>query len=263
MTKLFLLLASSLLLLLPSSLAEDCFAGEEEVEFTLFLDEDSTKEQGWTLQCGNDVPLWNVAVGDMAAKAAVGRGSLRNSHYVRNTACVAASTSTCVFTIEDSYGDGLLWPGYYVLQWGATTVAVYDRQPFEEQSYCFGVDCETQPVEVAQEYDDVYFYLKLDANPQETSYQVVCDGGEELLEGGSFDASQAYEEIEVSTIVEPFACCTLTITDSGNDGLNSPEPGFENDYSIYLDWASHQVLAYTAQTGFEFSTLSINFGLGC
>jgi hypothetical protein len=246
-------------------LAEDCFAGEEEVEFTLFFDEDSTKEQGWTLQCGDDV-LWNVAAGDLAAQA-VKRSPLRKSRpYVRNTACVAADTmSTCVFTIEDTYGDGMLWPGYYVLKWGATTVAVYDRKPFKEKSYCFGgVDCATQPLlEVAQDYDDVYFYLKLDANPQETSYQVVCDGGEELLEGGEFDASQAYEEIEVSTVIEPFACCTLTIKDGGSDGLNSPEPGFENDFSIYLDWAGHQVLAYDAQAGFEFGSLSIDFGLGC
>ena len=94
-------------------------------------------------------------------------------------------------------------------------------------------------------------------------HQVVCDGGAVLSVGGSFNASQAYEEIEVSTVVEPFACCTLTITDGGSDGLNSPEPGFENGYSIYLDWASHKVLGYSMQTGFEFSSLSIEFGLGC
>jgi hypothetical protein len=263
MTKLFLLLASSLLFLLPSSsLAEDCLVGEEEVEFTLFLDEDSLKEQGWTLQCGSDV-LWNVAAGDLAEQA-VHMPLRRSRPFVRDTACIAANTPTCDFTIEDSYGDGLLYPGYYVLKWGATTVAVYDRKPFHENSYCFGVDCDTGlPLEVAQDYDDVYFYLKLDAKPEETSYQIVCDGGQVLLEGGSFVTSQAYEEIEMNAVIEPYACCTFTITDGGNDGLSSPEQGFENDFSIYLDWASHRVLGYSTQTGSEFGSLSMEFGLGC
>jgi hypothetical protein len=254
-------LAAPLLLLLASLLpaatyAEDCAQpGEQEAIFTLFLDEDSDKENGWKMQC-DDVVVWNVPTGSVLETA--GFRTKMHRSFIRDTACIPV-TSTCTFTIEDARGDGLQYPGYYTLTYGATTISVYNRKPFHENSVCFGPKCTVLADEVAQDYDDLYFYLKLDANPEETEYSIVC-GVNTILEGKGYVSADAYLVIEEEAKVEPFACCTLTISDAGNDGLKEQEEEF-NGNAVYLDWATHEVISYGSDV--EFGTLSIDFGLGC
>ena len=132
-----------LLLLLDTSvtgLTGDCYDGEMEVEFVLFLDEDSWTEQAWFMQCtGYDDAIWNNTVGFLEEF----RPYLERRYPPRiiDQACVNEN-STCVFTIEDSWGDGLLHPGQFWLTYEATTIAIYTHTiPFEELSYCFGPLC--------------------------------------------------------------------------------------------------------------------------
>ena len=244
-----------LLALLPyCTFAEDCAADEEEVVFTLFLDEDSGREQGWTMQCDGEV-VWQVPVGILQETAP--QRFRKNKNFVRDTACVK-TTATCDFTIEDSYGDGLLHPGNYFLKYGANTIAVYDHAPFSEKSYCFGPLCPAISQEEAQTCDPTYLFFKLDANPSDTSYEVTCD--EQIIwEGSGFE--EPFEEFELDTCIEPYACCTLRISDVGNDGLTS---SFDNDYgSVYLEWAYQRVFAYDGSNGYEFKAVEVDFGLGC
>ena len=120
-----------------SYLTGDCYEHEKEVEFVLYLDEDSWTEQGWFMQCGENV-VWNNTVGFL----------LHYEEYldywnpvIRDQACVHES-ETCVFTIIDTWGDGLLTPGQFLLSYEATTIAIYTHtEPFEELSYCFGPLC--------------------------------------------------------------------------------------------------------------------------
>eukprot|EP00339_Tiarina_fusa_P006414 CAMPEP_0116997094 /NCGR_PEP_ID=MMETSP0472-20121206/661_1 /TAXON_ID=693140 ORGANISM="Tiarina fusus, Strain LIS" /NCGR_SAMPLE_ID=MMETSP0472 /ASSEMBLY_ACC=CAM_ASM_000603 /LENGTH=259 /DNA_ID=CAMNT_0004695893 /DNA_START=77 /DNA_END=856 /DNA_ORIENTATION=- len=248
-----LLLAS---LLPEATYAEDCpQPGEQEVLFTLFLDEDSNKENGWTMQCDDEV-IWNVPTGILLETS--GFRTRLHRPFIRNTACIP-ETATCTFTIEDTWGDGLQYPGYYTLKYGATTISVYDRKPFTENSVCFGPGCTVVPDEIAQDYDDLYFYLKLDANPEETEYSIVC-GGVTVLEGKGYGEDDAFVAIEEEAKVEPYACCTLTIKDAGNDGLKEQNEEFYGN-AVYLDWATHEVISYGSDV--EFGTLSIDFGLGC
>ena len=132
---LFLIL--SFLITKTYSLTGDCYEYEKEVEFVLYLDEDSWTEQGWYMQCGNEV-IWNNTVGFL----------LQYEDYldywnpvIRDQACIN-TTETCVFTIVDTWGDGLLTPGQFLLTYEATTIAIYTHtEPFEELSYCFGPLC--------------------------------------------------------------------------------------------------------------------------
>jgi hypothetical protein len=254
-------LVATLLLLLSSLLpeathAEDCpQPGEQEAVLTVFLDEDSEKENGWSMQC-DGATIWDVSIGSLEATAGI--RMRKHRPFVVDTACIP-ETATCTFTIEDTYGDGLLYPGYYTLTYGATSVAIYDRKPFHENSMCFGPECPVLPDEIAQDSDDLYFYLKLDENPEETEYSIECGAGNTILEGKGFTQADAFREIEEEIKVEPFACCTLTIRDSGNDGLK--EQGDFNGNVVYLDWATHEVISYKRDV--EFGTLSIKFGLGC
>jgi hypothetical protein len=250
MTKLGLLL----LVLAPYlSLAEDCSAGEQSAVFTLFLDEDSETEQGWSMQCDQDT-IWQVPTGILQETT----GRRGNGHYIRDTACIA-ETATCDFTIEDSYGDGLYSPGNYVLKYGAETIAVYDHTPFEERSYCFGPDCLFQPQESAQACDATYFHLKLDAFPQDTSYTVECDNGGVIWTGSNF--SVPFDIFEDDVCIEPNSCCRLTMHDTESDGLTGTSDG---DYgSVYLEWANQRIFAYDGSNGYEFGSVMVDFGLGC
>lgn len=243
--------------LLPSmTRAEDCFAGEKEILLEVVLDEDSAAEQGWTLEC-DGVELWNKPFGHLET-CGLGYGD-----FTHDEACVSEDVKQCHFTFKDSYGDGMYSPGAYYLTFGATTVMVYnDEEPFYEQATCFGSECSTPPQEVVEDYDDVYFFLRLDSKPEETSYKIECEGGVVLAEGGPYNSTQEYVEIEIETIVEPYSCCHVTVMDTGNDGLTSPHVN-ATGYSIYLDWAGHKVIGYPAQSGVEFTTTSVEFGAGC
>jgi hypothetical protein len=246
---LFLLVAT----FLPNrSLGEDCNAGQQTVEFNLFLDEDSATEQGWTLSCDGET-IWDVPVGSLEAEP----NSLSNS-FSQDQVCVPEN-ATCDFTIEDSYGDGLLLPGNYILKWGATTIAVYDHTPFEERSYCFGVNCAVPPQEIAEDCDIVYMYLKTDAKPEETSYSVECNG-ETIWEGSNHTV--ANDEIQLETCIAPNSCCKLSVHDSGNDGLSNGGED-ENYGAIFLEWAYMQIIRYEGSNGYEFGTVMVDFGLGC
>ena len=87
-----------------------------EVEFVLYLDEDSWTEQGWFMQCDNDdhndqqqqqkVVVWNNTVGFLQQW----RPYLHKYNpRIVDQACVDEN-ATCVFTLIDTWGDGLLSP---------------------------------------------------------------------------------------------------------------------------------------------------------
>ena len=238
------------------SLANDCYPGEQEVDFTLFLDEDSDKEQGWNMQCDGQT-IWEVPVGILQETNMHRERMHRN--WVRDTACIP-ETATCDFTLEDSYGDGMYNPGYFYLRYGTTTIATYDNEPFHEKSFCFGPDCPDLPQELAETCDLVYFFLKYDSHPEDNSFKVECDTAGVILEGSGLDDA-AFNETEFQTCIEPFSCCTLTITDSESDGMTSTDGEFYG--SAYVEWANQRIFAYDGSSGYEFGNVSIDFGLGC
>lgn len=242
--------------------AEDCAIGEEEAVFTIVPDHDTREETGWVMQCGSSV-VWNVPMGYLVEITE------EDFPFIQETACISTN-ATCVFTIEDDYGDGLVeGSGYYLLTYGATTIAVYngqDGEEFFEKSVCFGPDCPdldiNPPFEIGHDYDDIYFYIRLDEHPEQTSYSIECTGGNVIVEGGGFGPSDANQDIEVETIVEPYDCCTLAIRDAGLDGLTDQLSTFQNDYVVYLDWAGNQVVTID-QNDRRFGYLSVEFGNGC
>ena len=222
--------------------------------FTLFLDEDSDTEQGWSMQC-DDQLIWDKHVGHLVEFEDNLDGP---GPYVRDEACVP-ETATCHFTIVDSFGDGLYSPGFFSLTYEATTVAVYDEtHPFEELSYCFGPGCSDAnlfppPREIDDDCDSMYMYLQLDGTVQEEmTYTVKCD--EDVIWHGLYDQTNLPPRngLEQETCIGRNSCCSFTISDSGIE---------EYGGAVYLEWAYKTIIDYRGgQSGFEQYK---EFGLGC
>jgi hypothetical protein len=88
---------------------------------------------------------------------------------------------------------------------------------------------------------------------------VECDTQGVVWAGSDF--LEPFEEFEYESCIEPHACCALTINDTENDGMAST---FEGDYgSIYLEWANQRIFSYDGSNGYEFGSVSVDFGLGC
>ena len=248
--RLFLLSALSLSRA-SHALTGDCYPGEKEVEFTLFLDEDSTTEQGWTMQC-DDQLIWNKHVGHLITF----EDDLdQSAPFVVDQACVPEA-ATCHFTIIDSYGDGIYTPGFFTLTYEATTVAVYDEEhAFEEISYCFGPGCPTNvppPREIDDDCDNMYMYIQLDGSmDEEMAYNVKCN--DEIIWHGLFNHTNLpLTGMEQQTCVPINSCCIFTASDSGMK---------EYGGSVYLEWSSKTIIDYRGgETGHQ---EYVEFGSGC
>ena len=244
--------------LLPSAKASDCNVGENQLEFTLFLDEDSVTENGWSLTCDGEGTVWNVAVGTIQSvfPDVIVDPDINPSPFVTEKVCLPEDT-TCTFTLEDTHGDGLLSPGYYYLTLGPTTIAVSEEgEEFKEKSYCFGPSCQIVAREVAENCDYVYLHFQADDHPEESSVEITCNGSTIFSKS---DFTTPGEAIEFEQCVPPDQCCALTIHDSeSKNGLNSLEGGH-----VLLEWANQVILRYDATNDYEFETLSRNFGSTC
>jgi hypothetical protein len=236
--------------------AEDCAADTQLVEFFIQLDQDSNQETGWTLQCDHE-EIWNVPIGYLEETK-----NFRENNQMLVSTCVDA-TKTCDFTIQDSYGDGLVeGDGYFYLRYGATTVASYDMSQgmFAELSYCFGPDCNQAPLEDSDECAKIYLSIGLDANPDDISYQVECND-EVVLQGPWGEPKGSFDMIEEETCMPLSSCCKFTVTDSRGDGLTAVSGG---DYGwIYLEYGLDQVFGYSGDDDGAFTAETVDFGYGC
>lgn len=269
-----LLLISLLVVVSPSlsNAAEDCNAGEELLDFFMHLDEDSVSENGWYLRCEGEGLIWDVPVGTMQTTDPNGPGyymppATSNENGMVHAQVCLPEDFTCNFTLVDSWGDGLLYPGYYSLTFGATTIAVTTADTaFSEQTHCFGPHCNPDataslPIELVEECDNIYANIRTDLNAEQLSFNVTCDGTTVLHKS---DFSTPFEEYIGEKCVSVGACCIATVTDTGNDGLIVGDASGEEELGfVYLEWASEKVLWYTGQEGLKFGTLRVAFGTNC
>ncbi len=229
--------------------AEDCNVGEEQLEFTFFLDEDSLTENGWTLACDDVGTIWNVPMGTLEASGSV---QFSDTPFVKDQVCVSKN-STCHFTMEDLYGDGLLFPGYFFLTYGATTIVVSEEEEeFFEKASCIGPSCPISAQEVVEDCDDLYLFFQANSFPQESSVQIECDG-EIKFAKSDFMISQEVTEFE--TCLTYGTCCNLMVYDSAFDGLQGGQ--------VFLEWANQVIFSYDDSDSYEFGTISRSFGSGC
>jgi hypothetical protein len=248
----------SLLAMAYSATANDCSEGEVKLEFTLYLDEDSHNENGWSLACEDVGTVWTIPVGsiqftDPTATGYVHRDS--DPAYVKDQVCLSVD-STCHFTLEDTYGDGLVFPGYFFLTYGPKTIAVSEmEEEFFEKGYCVGPNCMLLPEETTQDCDYVYVFAQADLSPEQNTINIECN--QEIVFQKTFSVPE--ETAEFDECIPTTMCCTLTITDSAGDGLNVVEGA-----QLHAEWASTVLVKYdTSDNAFEFQTASFDFGLGC
>ena len=240
-------------------MAEECTTGEQKLEFMLFLDEDSLTENGWSLTCETVGTIWTIPIGSLQSTAAAYVRHDTDIPYVNQQVCLA-DTDTCDFTLQDAFGDGLLFPGYFYLSLGAKTIALSDpEEEFLEKSYCLGPKCAAPEPETvaAEECDSLYLLAKADANPEQNTISIQCDG--EILFQHSFTEPEETIELDQCIPTSSSKCCTLSVTDSAGDGLNILDGA-----QIFAEWANNIVLEYDdAQNAFEFESVKYEFGLSC
>jgi len=265
-----------------SMYAPDCPGGMEKLEFVLFLDEDSLTENGWSLECNDDIvgedntnddfvggTIWNVPVGSLqGSSTSMIHSEVHNAKIpsIMNRVCLPEQ-ATCHFTIEDKYGDGLLSPGYFYLTFGSKMIATSEmEEEFLEKSYCFGPNCGDQVPEEQQLQDDgldtdcdqIYIEVHTDANPRQNTISLQCNGESIFRQEFSQEQPSAVIDRCVSTILTS-TCCTLSITDSAGDGLDVLEGG-----RIYAEWATSVIINYNdASNAFKFDVAEFDFGMDC
>jgi hypothetical protein len=245
--------------LLGSIAADDCNVGEQLLEFTFFLDEDSTTENGWTLACEEEGTIWNVPIGTLQSSNTNAMGFVHQDSempFVTEQACLPEDF-TCHFTLEDLHGDGLLFPGYYYLTFGATTVAVSEKgEEFFEKSYCFGPNCSIPAQEVAEQCDSVFLFFQADDSPEESSVEIECNGSTLFSKS---DFMTPFEAVEFEYCLPIDQCCTLTVSDFASNGLSSSLQGGH----AFVEWANQVIFSYGDSNAYRFDSVSLNFGLAC
>jgi hypothetical protein len=206
--------------------------------------------------------VWNVPVGTLKYTA--------TTQVIRESACIDDTTS-CFLTITDTGGDGLLsshestgFAGWYAFLYGSQTIVTYAHEPnpeFATVEYCVGPKCTRKPQSIAGtgQCETAYLALQLDNRPQDTTYQLVCNG-ETIWDGRDFVDPGAY--IEEESCIPPTSCCTFTVTDADSLGMTSP---YNSDMLgfVYLEWNFEGLLEYDGVTGEEFDVKSVEFGMGC
>lgn len=239
----------TLLLVVNSAVAEDCSGEEEQLEFTFFLDEDSLQENGWALTCDGVGTIWDVPVGTLEASGSV---QFADVPVVKDQICISKN-ATCHFTLEDTFGDGILFPGYYYLTYGATTLVVSeDGEEFYEKVSCFGSNCPIAAQEIVEECDDIYLFFEANSSPEQSSVQIVCNGE---IKFSKSDFTVAQEIAEFEACIPNGGCCTLLVYDSAFDGLEGGH--------VFLEWANQVIFSYDDSNPFEFGTVSRSFGSDC
>lgn len=244
---------------------QTCPNNGETLEFRFFTDAQSFLENGWHLQCeyqdGSVETVWDVPPGTLKYTA--------TTQVIRESTCVEPTTS-CWLTIEDLGGDGLLavypddgFAGWFALIHGSRTVAVYSNEPtpaFEELHYCVGPKCKMTSPEIADsQCEKAYLYLQTDGKPQDTSYELTCNG-ETLWKRSGFSVPGDF--VEEETCIANDLCCTFTIHDEDTNGMTTPtDRGFKG--FAYLEWNFDGLLEYDGISGEEFDSKTVEFGHGC
>jgi len=222
------------------------------------------------------------------------------TQVIREAACVP-DTATCTLRIFDASGDGLQssviptdengdpipidpnsdeipesFSGWFAFLHGATTIGTYQNVKwpnFSELTYCTGPKCDQVPQELQNNDEDcqdiVYLALQLDANPQDTSYQLVCNNGADIIWDGR-DFTEAGSYVEEETCLPKDACCEFVITDTNTNGLTSEldttqmiagsttrSTGF-----LYLEWNFEPIMEYDGASGEQFDVLTASFACG-
>uniref|UniRef100_A0A6U9Z0Q7 Uncharacterized protein n=1 Tax=Pseudo-nitzschia australis TaxID=44445 RepID=A0A6U9Z0Q7_9STRA len=249
---------------------------EQPLEFRFFTDNNSWKDNGWTLDCqyedSSQKLLWETPIGFINRE--------KQTEVIREAACVPDS-ATCTLRIYDASGDGLqggnadsdgeAYTGWFAFLHGATTVGTYksvEDPAFHELTYCVGPNCNKAPQEVQTNDEDcqdiVYLAMQLDNRPQDTTYQLICGSDSEVVwDGKDFTEAGAY--VEEETCLPKDACCQFVVTDSDTNGLTAPVDVNASSSSramgyIYLERNYEPVLEYDGNTGQEFDVLSKTFG---
>ena len=275
--------AAALLVLLPflssgvAAAIEACQnENEQPLEFRFFTDNNSWKDNGWTLECqyedSSQELLWETPIGFINHE--------KQTEVIHEAACVPNS-ATCTLRIYDASGDGLqggnvndaseAYTGWFAFLHGATTVGTYknlEDPAFHELTYCVGPNCNKAPQEVQTNdencQDIVYLAMQLDNRPQDTTYQLICGSDSEVVwDGKDFTEAGAY--VEEETCLPKDACCQFVVTDSDTNGLTAPvDVGASTSTRamgfIYLERNYDPVLEYDGTTGQEFDVLSKTFG---
>lgn len=206
-----------------------CEGNHEEMAVLDFLLDSNPEETGYKLVCDHrneddkteQVTVWDVEVGSL--------DPIAKETWVYDNTCVS-KRSTCVFTVYDGSGDGLLGDGWFALRYGATTVAVSnyqgDNDPFTTDTYCFGPNCDTLPLERAEDQQ------QQDEEEEEAGdNEVAVDDEDEEQEGGEEDAAANDEEevVEVPATggsagdaesSQPTVSSTTTSSSSGRNEVN-------------------------------------------
>jgi len=253
-------------------------ASERPLEFRFFTDSRSWQDNGWTLECRDSDDsspklLWEAPIGSLKYQG--------STEVVLEEACIPDS-ATCTMRIFDASGDGLQggttngnsFTGWFALLHGATTIGTYQNledPAFSELTYCVGPNCDQKPQELQTNDEDcqdiIYLALQLDNRPQDTTYQLICGGNNEVVwDGKGFSKAGAF--VEEETCLPKNVCCEFVITDGDTNGLTSDvdvadsslADGTKPQGYIFLERNYEPLLEYNGATGEEFAILTKTFG---
>jgi hypothetical protein len=118
-------------------------SNNEEIAILEIQFDQNADETGYNLVC-DDVTIWDVPIGALKDQPA-GAWKIERS-------CIRSDITLCNFTIFDEGRDGITGSenGFFSLSYGATTVAYLDygkAAPFAENSFCFGIGCDSPAIE--------------------------------------------------------------------------------------------------------------------
>lgn len=180
----------------------ECQDDEKEVSWDILFDSEP-EQTGWNLFCEGDM-IFNVPPLSYSGENA--------NSWATQRKCVKENVTLCTFALQDSAGDGLDEDSYYLLKFGAETVAVSNEaSSFTELSFCFGTECNTCD-------NPFLFEIELNDKPEETGFHLACDG-QVLFEHVVGDTASAFDIITKKECIDPMACCEIQVLDSGNDGI--------------------------------------------
>ena len=187
-------------------------------------------QTSWSLDCDGDA-VWNVPAGTYASA----------DTWVSQSTCLSTTATTCTLTVAHAMGLQDTW---YSLTLGAQTIGTSSSaSTATEQSFCMGPFCEA-PTPTC---DELWLEMELDDRPLETRMEVVCSNALSWAVDGT---DIAFDWIYKDDCIDSTACCQLTVSDSGGDGISSG--------NVYLQ-VNGEVVFYYDDTDSTFSEIGVSF----
>jgi hypothetical protein len=228
----------------------------DNCEFVAFVQDNTTKEilQGSKVAVPELMPLYSYNAGALALSGVPVTnctGSVAPEITIANQAAESLTSLDINYAVNNGALNTFNWTGD--LSYGQTQQVSLPSAAFSLQSNNDLMVYTSNPngnpdedpsndtlttsfISATEAVPDVYLFIKLDQNPEETTWDLKKSNGDIMFSGGPYSEPDAF--IKDTLFIGNTDCYTFTMYDAGGDGLTGVNGGYslrQSDFSLIYE----------------------------